>query len=381
MKDKYDAIVIGGGYFGCSASYYLSRSGVSTLLIERGEAACGASGANFGNVQVQDSNMGLSFKLTVEGFRMMQNMEKELSCSIGYRPCPSLIVAEKDEYVPSLQEMYRAKKEAGLDIRWLNEKEVNEAEPYLAKGAVIAATSFDQGIIYPFDYIYALLQRARENGLETAEHTEVKSLLIEGGACKGVVLSDDTAIRSENVIVAAGTGTSGICATAGLEVHVHSVKAECFVTEAIQPFLNHYYSSAAFFAEAHGSNEASTSLCISQSHYGNLLIAETTKPYDIVKQEYSDCTSIEHCKNIEKLISRYFPSLNSIKILRSWTVASPSTPDYNPVLGKTRVPGLIVDAGFKSAVVMSAVSGSIVADLVAKGTCKYDISELTACCR
>ena len=43
-------------------------------------------------------------------------------------------------------------------------------------------------------------------GLEVAEHTPVASLLIEGGACTGVMLADGTTVRSDHVVVAAGSG-------------------------------------------------------------------------------------------------------------------------------------------------------------------------------
>mgnify|MGYP003815865163 CR=1 FL=1 len=377
--EMYGAVVIGGGYFGCAAAYYLTKAGVKTMLIERGEIAGCASGANFGNVQVQDSNMGLSFQLTLEGFHLMQNMTEELGCDIGYETCPSIITAETEKHIPMLRQLYEEKKNAGLDIRWLEGDDVTKAEPNLAKGTVLAATQFVQGKVYPFSYLYALIRRARENGLTVAENSEVGSLYLESGECRGVVLKDGTVIRAEHVIAAAGSGTGRLCASAGLDVPVLSVKAECIVTEALAPFLKNYYSSAAFFAEAHDPERASTSLCISQSHYGNLLIAETTKPYKIVRPEYYDLCSMEHCENIRELIIKYFPALENIQVLRSWCVPSPATADYNPILGKSPVPGLIIDAGFKSAVVMSAISGIIVTDLVTKDSCPYELNSFTAC--
>jgi len=53
--DSPEAIVVGGGLVGSSIAYHLTRAGVSTLLIEQGDLASGASGANFGNVQVADA--------------------------------------------------------------------------------------------------------------------------------------------------------------------------------------------------------------------------------------------------------------------------------------------------------------------------------------
>lgn len=378
MREEYDAIVLGGGYFGCSAAYHLSKSGIHTLLVEKNEIASGASGANFGNVQVQDSNMGLSLEMTLEGFRRMRNMEKELGLDIGYTACTSMIVAEKEEHIPGLRQLYEEKKEAGLDIHWLEGKEVNEAEPNLAIGEVKAATCYEQGRIYPFRYLFALVKRAKEFGLEVAERTEAAEILVEGGACAGIILKDDRTVRARIVIAAGGSGTTEICRTAGLTVPIFSAKSECFVTEPIGPFLRHDFSSAAFFADAHNGKTAATALCAEQSLYGNILIAETTKPYELVKPEYNDLCSPEQRENIRDLILRFFPSLAGIQILRSWCVPSPATPTFEPVLGESPVPGLIVDAGFKSAVVMSAVSGSIVADLANGKTPAFDLSGFTS---
>ena len=42
MRNKYGAIVIGGGYFGCACSYFLAKAGVPTLLLEEKEISRGA---------------------------------------------------------------------------------------------------------------------------------------------------------------------------------------------------------------------------------------------------------------------------------------------------------------------------------------------------
>jgi glycine/D-amino acid oxidase-like deaminating enzyme len=65
-----DAVVVGGGLVGSSIAYHLARAGVRTLLIEwpvllaieQGDLASGASGANFGNAQVEDAELGLSLE-------------------------------------------------------------------------------------------------------------------------------------------------------------------------------------------------------------------------------------------------------------------------------------------------------------------------------
>ena len=378
MRDKYEAIVVGGGYFGCAAAYHLAKAGVSTLLVEAGELTRGASGANFGNVQVQDASMGLSLELTLKGWHRMERMGDELGCDIGYVPQPSIIAAECEAHLPELEKLYREKKEAGLDIRWLEGEALHQAEPIFPPGTLVAATWFVQGKIYPFHYMYALVRVGRSYGLEVAQRTGPVRLLMEGGACTGIVLPDGKTIRAEHVVAAAGSGTRALCAGAGLDVPIFSVKAEAFVTEALAPCFNTYYSSAGFFAEAHSQGGASTSLCAGQSCYGNILLAETTKPHTAVDALGQDLVSPEHCAGMYEKIHRFLPALEKVNLLRSWTTPSPYTDSCLPCLGKSTVPGLILDAGFKSAAVMSAVAGEIVADLVTKDACDYDLSEFMA---
>lgn len=374
----YQVVVVGAGYFGCAVAYHLAVAGVKTLLLDKGEVGSGASGANFGNVQVQDANMGLSLELTLRGFERMRAMQAELGADIGFRPQPSLIGAECEAHLPELRKLYEEKKAAGLDIRWLDGRQVEEAEPNLAPGSVVAATYYEQGIVYPFKYMYALVDSARRHGLALRENTPAKELYMAGGACSGVVLESGEVIRAEQVVVSAGAGTNRLCAGAGLDVPVQSVKAEGLVTEAIKPFMNTYYSSAAFFAEAHSQEQAATSLCIGQSQYGNMLIAETTQPEDWVAAGRQDMTSLAHIRNIREKLLAFFPALANVQVLRSWATASPYTDSCEPVLGSSGVPGLVLASGFKSAVVMSQVAGEIVRDIVVKGASAYDLSGFTS---
>jgi sarcosine oxidase subunit beta len=375
---EYEAIVVGAGYFGCSIAYHLARAGAPVLLVDSGEIGSGASGANFGNVQVQDSNMGLSFTLTLEGFERMRGMEAELGIDIGYRSMPSLIGAECEAHIPELRKLYEEKKEAGLDIHWLTGRPLAEAEPNLAEGSLIAATYYEQGSVYPFHYLYALVKRGRENGLEILENLRVKELYMQGGKCGGIVLETGETLRCRQVVAAAGGGTRALCRSAGLDVPVFTVKAEAMITEALKPFLRTCYSSAAFFAEAHSQDNGAMSLCAVQSHFGNVILAETAKPPAWVKEEYRDASSLFHLRSIHEKVLHFFPALEKVQILRSWVTSSPYTESCDPVLGPSGVDGLIIAAGFKSAVILSAVTGAIVRDLVIDGNCAYDLSPFTS---
>ncbi len=371
---SYDAIVIGGGYFGCACGYYLAKSGARVLLLDKAEIGRGASGANFGCVQVQDDSMGLSLELTLAGFEMMQNMEKELDCSIGYAPCSSLIAAETESHLAALETFYKEKLAAGLDIRWLDNKALQKEEPNLNPDSLLAATYFEQGHLYPFHYLYALIRKGRAHGLEVRENCAVASLLMEGGQCKGVVLENGDCICAEQTVVTTGSGTHALCLTAGLDVPVLSVKSECFVTEPVAPLLRGFHSSAGFFEEAHDAEKTAVSFCMGQTMYGNLLLAETSKPHNAVSERFQDATSPEQCYHMQKNLAFAIPATAHLQILRGWVTASPYTESNEPIFGRSPIQGLILAAGFKSAAVLSALVGTLVTDMVLHNRCRYDLS-------
>ena len=376
--NKYDAIVVGGGYPGCSIGYYLSKAGVKTLLLEKKEISSGASGGNFGCIQVQDASLGLSLDLTMRSFPKVMEFEKELEADLELTYLGSLIGATNEAEMEELEELYRGKKEAGMDIHMYGPEQLREAEPNMVHDKFLGATYFKQGRLNPFKLMYAFVRQGRKHGLTVREQTTVKELYMEGGKVKGVVLDDGETILAERVIVAAGAWTKDLCKTAGILVPIEYVRAEGFVTEKLQPFLNNYYSAASFFTEAHSVEGVGMSLCMGQTHSGNLLLGETSKPGDLAPDEASGLTSYDHFLKVREAVSEYFPVLGDVNLLRAWTTVSPYTDTMEPVLGEVGVEGLLVAAGFKSCVIMTAVTGEIITDLVTKGSTFCDLSGFNA---
>jgi len=206
------------------------------------------------------------------------------------------------------------------------------------------------------------------------EHTQVEDFIVEQGVVKGVTTSKGEII-SELVILTVGAWTRQLCYKLGMDIPVEYVYAEAFVTEALPPCLNNYFSLAAFFDEAHGKKSFTTSLCCKQTIAGNLLVGETSYPGDVqvVEAKLKTCSDA-HMHDIARQLKKFFPKLLNSTVIRSWRTASPFTKSYRPVFGFAGPEGLFIAAGFKSSVIMIPIISQIAADLVTKGTANYDLT-------
>ena len=361
----YDVIVIGGGYVGTSIGYYLSKAGIKTLLLEEEEIGVKASGGNYGCIQVQDANLGDSLKMTLEGYEMALDLENELRMDLELCKQYSLIFGENEREMEELIKLYQGKKDAGLDVHFHSGKEIGEMEPYLNASSILGGSGCMQSALYPFKLLYGFVKRGKEKGLTVRNHAKVESFLEEGSRVVGVRLSTGEEIRGTKVVIAAGAYTRGLGKKLGLDLPVHFIKGEAFVTEAVPVRVSSYLSSAAFFTEVHGDEGgAGCSLALRQAPSGHVYIGETA--VDVGEDPYrmSTLPSEFHIREMSKKAIYYLPFLKDVKVLRSWAVPSPATPDFEPVLRVEREGSLIVAAGFKSCVVVTCWIGEQVKGMV-----------------
>lgn len=383
--EKYDVVIIGAGYIGCSIAYKISCENLKVLLLDKGEIGAGASGGNSGCIQVQDASPGLSYELTRYGFDRVMHLREEIGPQMDIDYYPSILAARSEDELEQLITLYEQKREMGLDLELIGISEMKKREPNINEKAFLGGTYYMQGRTYPFSFLYGLVRKAKEQGLEVREYTPVQDIIetncgTDGrekeSRIVGVRLSNGDEIHCRHLVLATGAWTKELGAKVGLNLPVEALRGEALVTEAIGPFLNSHFSPVSFFSVKHSENRSSFSLCIDQTEHGNILIGETRRKLTIPIDDNKDLvTSWEHLKHVRREAVTCFPALRNVNILRSWTVASPYTETLIPLLGPVGKKGLLVAAGFKSSIVMSAVAAEIIRDFVIEGCTRWDLSE------
>jgi sarcosine oxidase subunit beta len=357
----WDVVVVGGGLIGSSAAYHLARSGLRTLLVEQGDLASGASGANFGNVQVQDAEFGLSLELTLRGYEMFSSLEAELEYDLGFRKSASLLLIENERQQATIARRAAALQEAGVAAQLLDQDQVCRLEPSLSPESIIGALYHaDEGQLNPFKLVHAYALRGRQHGLEVWTHTEVTNVCTQGGRVTGV---DTQAghIPAGWVVLATGAWARRLAQTAGVDLPLRWVHGEALVTEPLPPLTSHAISSAGFFEETEESEEQVVGFCLRQRPEGNVMIGEAA----VVTKALGRRVTSSALPAVSREAGQHFPALRRVAALRGWAIPVAFVADNRPLLGPVKeVAGLLVATGLKSTIILTPLAGGLLADMV-----------------
>jgi sarcosine oxidase subunit beta len=354
-------VVVGGGLVGSSIAYHLAVAGLRTLLIERGDLASGASGANFGLVQVQDAEFGLSLDLTLQGYHLFSTLEAELDYDVGYGQSGYLLLVENDRQWAAMKERAAHLRECGVDLTLLNQDEACRLEPNLAPESVVGALYHpNEGQLDPFKLVHAYVLRGRQRGLCVWTHTEVKGIKTQNGRATGVDTGNGD-ISAQWVVLAAGAWTRHLGQTAGLDLPVRWVHGEALITETRSPIARNAMSTASFFGETEGAEDQVVAFCLNQRTHGNVMIGEAAR----VTGRLSRRVTSQALPAIANAAGRHFPVLCDAAILRAWAIPTAFTVDNRPLLGPVdELDGLLVATALKSTIILTPLVGKLVSAMI-----------------
>ena len=360
-----EAVVVGGGMIGSSIAYHLARAGVRTLLIEQGDLASGASGANFGNVQVEDAEFGLSLELTLRSYARFASLEAELDYDLHYRRSGNLLLVGNERQWALMRERLATLLAAGVRAELLGRDEACRLEPVLAPEAITGALyNPDEGTLDPFRLVHAYALRGRGAGLEVWTHTRVAGIEVRGGHVIGVNTPRGS-VPAQWVILATGAWARELGQTAGVELPVEWVHGEALITEPLPPAARNAMTTAAFFEATEGAGEQSVGFCLRQRPRGNLMLGEAAR----VTRQLSRASTATALPAVATEARRWLPVLRHAAVIRGWAIPVAFTADRRPLLGPVEgVAGLLVATALKSTIILTPLVGELMAGMVTGAT-------------
>jgi glycine oxidase len=347
------AIVMGGGIIGCSVAWRLAAEGVVTTVLERGRVGQEASWAAAGMIAPQAEAEGpgpffdfcMKARDTFDG--IVDRLVREGGVDPEYDRAGILYVAlDTDERV-QLERRARWQRSVGAPLEELGGAEARRVEPMLSPEAVYAIHMPTNRRTDNRKLTQAYAAAARKAGAEFVEGARVEALATRGERAVGVLMDDGSTLEADVVVNAAGAWAGEIRGLEADRVKLHPVRGQivCFevAPETIGPAL---FSLRGYVVPRRD---------------GRLLAGSTME-----EAGYDKSVTLAGLDKIARGAAAIVPTLGAATFREAWAGLRPATRDLLPVLGfSPSVSNVLWAAGhFRSGILLSAITGEIIVDLV-----------------
>ncbi|WP_394843260.1 FAD-binding oxidoreductase [Pendulispora brunnea] len=363
MKDRAEVVVIGAGIMGLAIAYQLAKRGVNDIVVlDKGYLCGGASGRNGGGVRAQWSSEA-NIRLMLESIRMCRDFASEMKINVWLRQGGYLFLTRTEEKRRALEASVKLQSECGLPTRMLTPKEAQQIVPELDTDGVVAASyNPDDGVVFPWPFVWGFAQGARKLGVTVETFREVTGFRTKGSRIDGVVTralphsgkassapAKEETIRTHRVVNAAGAWSPEIARLLGIELPNKPHRHEICSTEPLKPWLKPLVA------------DLTDGLYFSQSTRGEIVggVGQEHVPQGI-NQDSSHAFLGRYARSLV----RACPVLGQVKVLRQWSGCYDITPDANPIVGQVdEVENFYQASGFMGhGFMMAPIMGKLIAE-------------------
>jgi glycine/D-amino acid oxidase-like deaminating enzyme len=200
---------------------------------------------------------------------------------------------------------------------------------------------------------------ARGAGVRVWQGTAMTDLLLDGDRVTGVRLADGTEVSAGTVVLATGVWTRPLLARYGIDVPIRVVREQIVMIDpgvelGPVPVFSDLVSLQYIRPEPNGE------VLFGNSDLSNVADADPDDYLNRATEEFVDVT-------VDRVGTR-FPGFADATITGSYAGCYDVTPDWNPVISRTGIDGLVVAAGFSGhGFKIAPAVGRLVADLVVDG--------------
>lgn len=325
---NFDVIIIGGGFLGVSTAYQLSKAGVRTVVLDKGNIGSGTSGACSGRAQVSEGHLDpLNIQLIRDGFKAHKTLEQELELEYEWRKVGLFLLLRNEKMWQLWKERSTILSALGIPTEIIDRESVQKAEPNLNTRGVLGAAYSVEGMLNPLRFVQAYAGAAMRSGAVLLRDSEVVGMEVRNRKVTLVKTVND-AYSADTVAVMAGAWEHVVTRMAGVEVPVRPTHAESFITEPIPPVIFHNIGMADSYEIINGKEKA-CAMGIFPEPNGTLDIAEAVTQTPELHQR----TSAWGINAMAAELVKLFPILGRAKVMRSWGRPTSFTPDEEPLVG------------------------------------------------
>jgi glycine oxidase len=347
-----DVVIVGGGIAGMTTAYYLAKSGVQSVVIERDAIGSHASGFAYGGLSPL-SGFGIPGPLAdiaQDGMRLHRDLSKSLleetGIDVDFRLRSSLALAFTEADVRRLQAaMPWQQQQPGYTVRWLDIAEARRVEARISDETLGATLTDGGGAVEPYLLVLALTRAAERLGV-TVRHGRVVGLRRDGGRVTGVVLEREV-LSCATAVLALGPWTAAASDWTGVPIDVRPLKGQIIRLRAPGPPIE--------CSVGWGHNYATTKT-------DGLVWAGTTEE----EAGFDEESTLAARDEIGAALLKMLPPMADAQVAQQTACLRPVASDGLLVLGG--VPGIdrlyVATGGARKGILYGPAMGHAIADLV-----------------
>ena len=334
-RDRYEVVIVGGGGHGLACAYYLARRyGIRDVaVLEKGWIGGGSVGRN---TTIVRSNYLLPGNIPFyeQSMQLWEGLEQDINYNamVSQRGVLNLFHgdAQRNAYV----RRGNAMRLAGIDAELLDEAGVRRHLPFLdfdnARFPIRGGLLQRRGGTVRHDAVAWGYARAADRlGVDIIQNCEVSGIVREGGRAVAVETTRGR-IGADRIGLACAGNSSQVAAMAGLRLPIESHVLQAFVSEGLKPFID----GVVTFGAGH--------FYISQSDKGGLVFGGDIDGYNSYAQRGNLPVIEDVCAGAMALM----PRIGRVRMLRHWGGIMDMSMDGSPIIDRTPVDGLYLNAGW-----------------------------------
>ena len=355
-REAYDVVVIGGGH-GLATAYYLAKEhGITNVaVLEKGWIGSGNIGRN---TTIVRSNYLLPGNIPFYelSMKLWEGLEQDFNYNAMVSQRGVLNLYHSDAQRDAFARRGNAMRLHGVDAELLDREGVRKLYPFLnfdnARFPIQGGLLQKRGGTVRHDAVaWGYARGASERGVDVCQNCEVTGFRIVNGKAIGVETSKGF-VGAKKIAVAVAGNSSRVMAMAGMRLPIEAHVIQAMVSEGLKPII----PGVITFGAGH--------FYISQSDKGGLVFGGDLDGYNSYAQRGNLPVIEDVCEGGMALM----PAIGRARILRHWGGLLDMSMDGSPIMDKTPVDGIFLNAGWNyGGFKATPASGLCFAHLVATG--------------
>jgi len=328
-------IIVGGGGHGLATAHYLAKEhGITRVaVLEKGWIGGGNVGRN---TTIIRSNYLLPGNIPFYewSMKLWEGLEQDLNYNAMVSQRGVLNLFHSDAQRDAYARRGNAMRLHGVDAELLDREQVRALVPLLdfdnARFPIQGGLLQRRGGTVRHDAVaWGYARAADSRGVDIIQNCEVTGIAVEDGAVVGVETSRGR-IRAGKVGLACAGNSSRVAALAGLKLPIESHVLQAFVSEGLKPLVDGVIT----FGAGH--------FYVSQSDKGGLVFGGDIDGYN----SYAQRGNLPVVEDVVEGGLAILPALGRLRLLRQWGGLMDMSMDGSPIIDKTPVRGLYLNAGW-----------------------------------